>query len=255
LRRSVLLAAAIGLGLSGPARAEPASTAAAATSDFDQFEEFSKPQEEAQKVSDPLGGYNRFMFKVNDKFYTWIARPLAKGYKMIFPQPLRVAVDRAFQNIGAPLRMINAGLELDPYGFSSELGRFVVNSTIGLGGLFDPADKWLGIKQIEADFGMTLGRYGVGHGPPLVLPILGPSNLRDAIGLIPTSAANPVYYFARYPDYVKVVVGDKFNYLSLHHEEYDKIKKDAIDPYTFMRDASLQYRQKKIDEIRRYKWD
>src|SRR5205814_935229 len=99
-------------------------------------------------------------------------------------------------------------------------------------------------------FGQTLGHYGVGVGFPIVLPFLGQTNLRDGIGELPETFANPVYWVTSYPNFLAVTVGGKFNFLSLHGEEYEKIKKEALDPYTFIRDAHLQYRENRIKESR-----
>lgn len=214
--------------------------------DFDEFE--SDSAREGKSVSDPLGGYNRFMFHVNDKFYYWIARPIARGYKIILPQPVRVAIDRSFHNIGFPIRFLSSALQGKFKKAGKETGRFVVNSTLGIGGLFDPADHWMGLRTTDEDLGQTFGHWGIGSGFPIVLPILGQTNLRDGIGMIPNSFLNPVYYAASYRDFYAVTAANNFNYLSLHMEEYEQIKKDALDPYTFMRDAYDQNRKKKIKE-------
>lgn len=216
--------------------------------DFDQFESEADQSKAAKPVFDPLGRYNRLMFNVNDKFYFWLGKPLTKGYSFIVPQPARVAAARGFTNIGFPVRFVSSVFQGKFKGAGSELARFTVNSTIGLAGLFDPADKWLGLKPSDEDLGQLLGYYDVGYGFPLVLPILGQSSLRDGISLLPNFLLNPVYYAADYQTYTAVAAGDKFNYLSLHGEDYEKIKNEALDPYTFIRDAHKQNREKKIKE-------
>ena len=118
----------------------------------------------------------------------------------------------------------------------------------GIAGLFDPADKWLNLKPSDEDLGQLVGYYDVGYGFPLVLPILGQSSLRDGIGLVPNFMLNPIYHAADYPTFMAASAGDKFNYLSLHGEDYEKIKNEALDPYTFIRDAHKQNREKKIKE-------
>lgn len=240
--------------VAGPSAARAASadkTASAKSNeaDFDKFdEEFGDKAKSAKPVRDPLSGYNRFMFQFNDKFYFWVGKPLTKVYGLLLPQPVRISVDRAFDNLRFPLRFVSSALQGKFKGAGRELGRFTVNSTLGIGGLFDPADHWMHIKPSDEDLGLVMGHYGVGYGFPVVLPILGQTNLRDGLGIIPNFFLHPIYYVTAPKNFMAVSAGDKFNYLSLHGEEYEKIKKDALDPYTFIRDAHIQYRENKIKE-------
>ncbi|MFA5138418.1 MAG: VacJ family lipoprotein [Elusimicrobiota bacterium] len=240
------LALAVGCATARPVPKGPETRAPSGDATFDEFEEFS--QETKERPFDPLIGYNRFMFKVNDKFMLYVAKPLAKGYGFIVPEPARVAVDRAYSNLYFPVRFINCTMQAKLKGSATELGRFVVNSTVGIGGLFDPAGRWLGWEPCEEDFGQTLAAYGMGEGFPLVLPILGPTNLRDGAAMAPRFLVNPLTYLAGFETNLAVTAGERFNYLSLHIEEYESIKRDALDPYTFIRDAYKQNREKKIKE-------
>jgi len=215
--------------------------------EFDEFEDFGDP--EVVEVYDPLSGFNRVMFAFNDKVYAWVWNPIAKSWRFIVPQPARVALDRAYKNILTPPRLINALFQLKFDKAGMELGRLLVNSTLGIGGLFDPADAWFGWRAPSPeDFGQTLGSYGVGEGFPLVLPFIGPSNLRDGFGLIPDAFMSPVYYFTESPDGIIIWAGDAMNFTSLHIGEYESLKADALDPYTLFRDAYQQNRLKKIEE-------
>ncbi|MBI4248729.1 MAG: VacJ family lipoprotein [Elusimicrobia bacterium] len=218
--------------------------------EFEGFEEFANGKEEgpAKKVFDPLSGYNRFMFHFNDKAYLWVWKPSAKVYAKAVPESARVAITRAFDNCAFPARFGNSLFQLKFKKAGTELGRFLVNSTAGIGGLFDPADKLLGWRRGDEDFGQTLGAYRVGEGFPIVLPLLGPSNLRDALGIIPDFLMNPISYFLSTETGVGIRTGDIFNRSSLHLEEYESFKKDALDPYTFFREAYQQNRQKRIQE-------
>ena len=215
---------------------------------FEGFEEFAKPEGEApREVFDPLIGYNRLMFNFNDKFWLYVWRPTAKGFAFVVPEPARVALNRVYLNVRYPLRVVNCLLQLKLKKTGVETGRFLVNSTLGLAGLFDPAEKWLGWKAPDAeDFGQTLGRYGVGEGFPVMLPFIGPSNVRDGLGWIPDFYANPIVYFVSFNEGVAIGVGDYFNRSSLYPDEYSKLKKDALDPYTFFRDAYSQLRKERI---------
>lgn len=219
--------------------------------DFDEFEE--EGEDEGARIDeaafDPLSGYNRVMFKVNDKFYVWVWDPVARGYRWVLPEEVRVSIGRVFRNATTPVRFVNDVLQLEIDKAGVELGRLLVNTTLGLGGLFDPADSWFGWDApASEDLGQTLGSYGVGEGFPLVLPFLGPSNLRDALALFPDGFLNPVYYIRSNGIRTGVTVERYLNYTSLHIGEYESIKEDALDPYTFMRDAYQANRQKAIDE-------
>jgi len=219
---------------------------------FDEFDnEFGPPKEEgpAKKIFDPLRGYNRLMYHFNDKVFLYAWKPLAKGYAKVVPEPARVAVNRAFFNFRFPVRFGNCLFQLRFKKAGVELGRFLVNSTVGLAGFFDPSDKWLGWQAPQSeDFGQTLGRYGVGDGFPIVLPFFGPSNVRDGLGMIPDIFMNPVAYFISTEESVEIASGEVFNKSSLHLEEYESLKKDALDPYTFLRDVYKQNRDKRIQE-------
>lgn len=165
------------------------------------------------------------------------------------PKAGRVAIRRGFHNLGFPLRFVNCLLQIKFGKAGVELGRFAVNSTVGLGGLLDPAEAWLDWNRPgEEDFGQTLGFYGLGDGFPIVLPILGSTNLRDGVGMAPNFLLSPVYYVADFETNFAVTAGGEFNYVSLHIGEYETIKKDALDPYAFIRDAYKQNRDQKIRE-------
>ncbi|MFH2204299.1 MAG: VacJ family lipoprotein [Elusimicrobiota bacterium] len=227
-----------------------ASDAAAPAEDaeFGDFEDEFGGAAEAKKVFDPLRGYNRFMFKVNDKFYYYLLRPLALHYRFAVPKQARTAVSKSFHNLYFPVRFVNTLLQLKFKKAGMEFGRFVVNSSVGVGGLFDPAGRYLKWRPSDEDFGQTLGHYGMGGGFPVVLPLLGPSNVRDGLALAPDALLNPLSYAVELPMSVAARAGEKFNYASLHLGEYESVKKDALDPYTFLRDAYEQNRDKKIQE-------
>jgi len=222
------------------------------TSEDDEFgDEFG---DETAEVFDPLEGYNRVMTNINDKVYIYAFNPLSEGYAFIVPQPARKGISNAFHNLKFPIRFVNNLLQFKIDSSIKELGRFMINSTVGIAGLFDVA-KAGGIEPQEEDFGQTLGYYGVGSGFPIVLPFLGPSNLRDTIGfaadvaIAPTTNASLKYQI---PDNTEKSLGLSSAYYlnknSLHPGKYENLKKDAIDVYTFFRDSYEQKRLKEIEE-------
>ena len=209
----------------------------------DEFENY-----EGVLVFDPLSGYNRFMTKVNDKLYVWILKPFAKGYGKIVPKPGRLAINRCFNNILFPVRFVNNFLQFKLKRAGIEMARFGVNTTIGILGFTDPAKSWLKLDPCREDFGQTLGYYGIGSGFHVVLPVLGPSNVRDTIGMVPDYFLNPIHYIDSETTIYSVRVFDKINYTSLHINDYENLKKDAVDFYILLRDVYEQNRKAQIKE-------
>ena len=220
------------------------------TSDFD--EEFGSEEEE---IIDPLSGYNRFMTSFNDKVVLYALNPVSEAYGYIIPEPLRIGVANFIHNINFPIRFVNNLLQGKFQNTSDELERFLVNSTIGLAGLMDPAKHYMHIPAHNEDFGQTLGYYGVDTGFHIVLPFFGPSNVRDLVGITVDAYASPLINVRglenyKIPDNFAQSVGITTFYFvnknSLHLGEYESIKKDAIDLYPFLRDI---YEQNRISEI------
>lgn len=220
-----------------------------------ELEEFSD-EFAAEEVYDPFSGYNRFMTGFNDGAYEYVLKPVAKGYKAVLHEEIRESVRNFFNNLYFPMRFVNNILQGKFYNASEEGGRFVLNTTIGVLGLFDPAKSCFELEAHEEDFGQTLGFYGVGSGPHLVLPLLGPSNIRDAISLYPDSLLSPIDYSERdywtltdtSAEYLAANSLEKVNYISLNMDRYEKMKKDAVDLYPFLRDIYEQHRDKQIKE-------
>jgi phospholipid-binding lipoprotein MlaA len=202
-------------------------------------------------VYDPLEKINRGIFWFNDKMYFYVMKPLARGFRYV-PEPWRVSLKNFFNNLRAPVSIINAALQGKFSDAGNELTRFATNTTLGIGGLFDPSKEHFGIRPKDEDTGQTLGHYGVGPGPYLVLPFLGPSNLRDGIGLFADTRMDLAYYIwgkdKNNYDYLGIVAIKVINNLSLDKDTYEGIKKDALDPYLFVRDAYAQYRQNQIEK-------
>jgi phospholipid-binding lipoprotein MlaA len=140
-----------------------------------------------QAVYDPWEGMNKRVYNFNYHFDQWVFLPAVRGWRAVVPQPARTGVHNFFENFRDVRTMANSLLQASPTKFFQSTGRVLVNSTIGLLGLIDVATS-MGMRKPDEDFGQTLGHWGVGTGPYLVLPLLGPSNLRDGVGLLPDFA-------------------------------------------------------------------
>ena len=251
----LLLAALLGGCAAHPAGVrEPAvvdtqqevSVAPADEAGFELEDEFEAIGTEA--LIDPLSGYNRVMTQVNDRLYFWLFKPIARGYRAVLPEGARLAVGRFFRNLTMPVRFANNLLQLKPKRAGTELARFALNTTVGVLGFGDPAASRFGLQAYPEDFGQTLGHYGIGSGFHIVLPLLGPSNLRDTLGLVPDYFLDPVSYIEDSDARLAIRAYDQVNHTSLHIGEYESLKNDAVDLYTFLRDGYEQRRIKLIEE-------
>jgi phospholipid-binding lipoprotein MlaA len=220
----------------------------------DEFEDEFSDNKSGDEDIDPLSGYNRAMTSFNDGFYTFVLFPVANTYKDVVPVGGRVAVSNFFDNLFFPVRFINNLLQLKFTNTAEETARFCINSTLGLLGLFDVADSWFGLKEHDEDFGQTLGYYGVGGGFHIVLPFLGPSNLRDTLSMSVDWEAQPTIFKENRPynltKSTKESLGvTSFKYLnegSFNIKEYESLKKDAVDLYPFLKNIYEQNRKSKI---------
>lgn len=190
--------------------------------------------------NDPLIGFNRAMFAFNDVAYRYALIPLAGGYVKVVPLPVRNSVTNFFYNIKTPIYFVNNLLQLEGRLACRNLARFLINSTLGVGGLFDPAADWFGLERAEAHLDDTLMRYGVGYGAYLVLPLLGQSNLRDGTSAIADYTLNPITYLAENPDRLFINGFDYLQDYSSDAERYKILREKSDDPYIFFRNLYLQ---------------
>lgn len=241
-----ILATALLLVLAAPLPAQDGGTAE--DEEFFGDEEFFEFDAEgsmtAPEIADPLEGLNRAMFGINDKVYRYALKPAARGLR-ILPVPVRTSISNVFSNLGAPISAFSALLQGDLGNTGNELGRFGVNSTLGILGLFDPATG-MGLQQDEEDLGQTLGRWGVGSGPYVVLPFLGASSLRDGVGTITTNILNPVFNGWARGEIVGYRLAEAEVLLSLDQNTYEALYDGALDPYIFFRSAWVQNRKGNI---------
>jgi len=205
--------------------------------------------EEEVSAPDPLEPANRVIGTFNDRLYFWVLKPVAIVYKTLLPPGVRQGIANAFDNIRTPIRFFNNIFQGKPEYAFHELERFVINSTLGIGGFFDIANRHFGLSKKDEDFGQTLAVYGLKNGPYLMWPFLGPSTARDSVGMVVDFFLDPLNYII--PDFItqaEVKAGEVTNYTSMHIGEYEDLKKSALDPYIAVRDAYIQNRQKKIRE-------
>ncbi len=148
--------------------------------------------------SDPWEGWNRPMFQINDTLDQWTLRPLARGYRAAVPEVMQTGVSNVFNNLGEPVNLTNNLLQGKFHAAGVDTARLLANSTLGVFGLFDVATR-MGLQRSDEDFGQTLGSWGLGSGPYLVLPLLGPSSPRDALGLAVDSRLAPYPYMDDIP--------------------------------------------------------
>ncbi len=205
-------------------------------------------EEEAPHIADPFYIWNKGWYYFNDKFYFWLLKPVSQVYSTIFPEIVRIGVSNFFYNITTPIRFVNSVLQFKIKDAGNELIRLVVNSTLGVVGFGDFAKGQLDIKRKNEDLGQTFGTYGIGHGFYLVWPILGPSSLRDTIGLVGDGFLNPINYIRPVETSIAITAYDTVNHTSLHIGDYEDIIEAAVDPYVSIRDAYVQNRKKKVEE-------
>jgi phospholipid-binding lipoprotein MlaA len=237
-RARLLRPAALGLALSLMAAGcatRPDPTDAEAVAEF-------------REANDPIEPLNRAMFFVNDGVDTLVLRPAAEAYRIFLPPEVRVAIRNILGNMRSPIILVNDVLQGETYRAATTAGRFLVNTTIGVGGIFDVA-KDFGLLGHTEDFGQTLAVWGFPEGPYLFLPVLGPSNPRDLVGAGAGVAMDPVTW----------ITGDAIQAFSITRaavgavdtregliEPLDILRQQALDPYAALRSA---YRQRRAAEI------
>jgi phospholipid-binding lipoprotein MlaA len=196
---------------------------------------------------DPIEGFNRAMFAFNEGLDSAIVRPVATGYEAVLPSPVRTGVTNFFSNIEDLLIGVNNLLQGKGSEAISDLGRVVINSTIGILGTFDIASD-IGLEKHDEDFGQTFGRWGVGSGAYVVIPVFGPRTARDTVGLVLDVAADPLTHLGagdgRDVLLVLRAVNDRANLLPA-----DKVVEEAaLDKYSYIRDGYLQRRRNLIHD-------
>ncbi len=223
--------------LAGPAGAEPEEAESA-------------PAAEGG-VHDPWEGYNRAIFRFNEGVSRFFSEPVAQAWDFVVPDPLRRGLRNVFVNIAFPIRVVNTTLQLKPLETGQEIARFLTNVTFGLGGLFDPASYALNLPMNKEDFGQTLGYWGVPPGPYFMLPIFGPSTVRDTFGLagdvavsvgIFSAAGVSLPFFATFA----AQAGSFINQQSFVVDDIKRERETSVDFYASVRNAYIQFRENRI---------
>lgn len=196
-----------------------------------------------QDVSDPLESMNRAIYEFNLWADKLLMRPITKSYRAVFPKPVRQHIHNVFDNLKEPITILNASLQGNPNYAITALGRFMINSTFGVGGLF----KVVKTKEARVeDFGQTLGYYGVKPGPYLMLPILGPSNTCDGLGLVADLFSEPWGYMLSTDERLIKAGASGINTYDDVMDLIDEIELTSLDPYATYRSMFSQYRANQI---------
>jgi phospholipid-binding lipoprotein MlaA len=197
--------------------------------------------------NDPLEPFNRKVFWFNDKLDTYVLKPVATGYDRVVPHVVQRSVRNFFDNLRFPVFALNDLLQAKPKAAARDVGRFAVNTTVGVAGFFDPASRF-GLERHWEDFGQTLGVWGLGPGPYLVLPILGPSSPRDTTGLVVDYffSVVPLFVPAEYLWSARVV--DTVNSRSLALGTVEEARAAALDFYSSVRSAYFEHRRAQVND-------
>lgn len=203
------------------------------------------PEEEESVEYDPWERFNETMFRFNRQVDRFVLKPVATLWDTIVPDLVQQSLSNAFDNVTMPRRLVNNILQLNEKGAARELARFFINTTMGVGGFFDAASE-LGLEKSDKDTGQTLGVYGVGPGPYLILPFLPPLTVRDGIGFGIDGALDPLTYVSPFAATAGRTGGKTVNDRSLNLELFEGFEESTLDLYAAVRSAYLERRRKAI---------
>lgn len=222
------------------------STTTASEDEWDDFDD----EIEEESVSDPIEGFNRAMFSFNDSVYGYVFRPVSEVYSEITPPGMRDGISNFFDNARYPIRVVNQVLQGKFEEGAKETGMFLVNTTYGVLGIYDRADEFPNLDVPAEDLGQTLGVWGFGNGPYVVLPILGPLTVRDGVGRVGDYFLDPFSYLGEWQweaDWSAKGI-ETVNALPQRVGVYDAVTRDALDKYSALKDAYIQLRKKQVSE-------
>ncbi|RME72246.1 MAG: VacJ family lipoprotein [Verrucomicrobia bacterium] len=213
--------------------------------DFEDLDEYAVPV-----VNDPFEGFNRAMFKFNNTAVKYALRPIANGYETVVPPLGRRGLSSFFTNLRFPVRFVGCLLQGKVDRGLKEVAKFVVNTTVGVGGFFDIAGQDPGLQVPSEDIGQAFGRWGIGHGPYLVLPFLGPSSARELAGSFGDAMLSPVNRrLARGLEWewgLAYLTTNTLRELPDRLRTFEELQRMSVDPYIAMRNGYLQYRDNEV---------
>ncbi len=227
-----------------------ATPAKSADDEDDEFvDEYATP---ASSVSDPFEKVNRTFFKFNVSVYNHVLRPVSRGYEVIVPAPARRGLSSFFDNLHFPVRFASCVLQGKLDRAAAETGKFALNSTVGLAGFIKVSDRFPRLRVPSEDLGQAFGSWGIKSGPFLILPVFGPSSLRDGIGRIGDYYATPTHwlFLNQFDRWVPVTLqaGDIITALPDILALHDSLYRSALDPYIAFRNGYLQYREGEVQK-------
>jgi phospholipid-binding lipoprotein MlaA len=225
------------------ALAEPSAPPAGSVETQKPASDESEPDIDEIEEYDPWESFNEKVFTFNYNFDKYVLKPVAKAYNFVVPDLFQQMIGRGFDNLQVVPKLVNNILQWNWKGFAVELGRFMINTTLGIGGVFDIAGKEFGLDKTKVDFGQTLGKWGVKPGPFLILPFLPPLTVRDGIGTGVDGAMDPLgYVLPFFPDRLAMRLGNIVNDRSLNLELFQGFEETTVDLYSAVRNGYLQRR-------------
>ena len=225
-------------------------------SDFVSIEELlaEGAPEDQILIADPLEGMNRAIFQFNDGFYEVVLEPVSDTYTTLMPDPFEVGISNFFDNLQYPIRFVSYSLQGNFNLAGLETSRFLVDSTVGFAGFLRPSDDIPNLANLpDTDLGLTFAYWGMDHGPYLVLPVLGPSSLRDGVGFVGERFLDPAYYLDDSGVEITLTALEILNRSPQILENYQRGKEAAVDPYVSLRDFYVQFRDRKLEALRSYR--
>ena len=209
----------------------------------DMEDPFAGDTEDIPILTDPLEGYNRWMFGVNETIYDNVLEPVARGYRDMVHENLRIGIKNLFSNAMAPVKLFSSLLQLDFEKSGRVLGRFLINTTFGIGGIADVAGEEYNIESVGEDFDQALGFYGIPTGPYVVLPFFGPSTARNIVGRAADGFLSPTFFFAPSTTLsVGLTLEENINDASFIVDDKKQLEESALDEYESVRDFYHQFR-------------
>ncbi|WP_222183166.1 MlaA family lipoprotein [Geminicoccus harenae] len=188
---------------------------------------------------DPWEPVNRAIFSFNEVADRAVLTPVSRGYQAVVPEPVRDSVTNFLGNLREPTNFVNLALQGEREGFGTSVGRFFINTTLGVGGLFDAASAF-GYQKQETRFGATLQKWGVGPGPYVVLPLFGPDVVRGAVGRVPDMTLNPTFYMSSDWPWITQRVTEGIDFHSRNMAVIEDLRRGSVDMYATVRSIYLQ---------------